>query len=206
MAAHATQNKERIKAVLLEVFGASDDEEDDVKQHAIIEGSHHCPNVVSDAMQEAVMKGIAAEGWFDDDGMNQAMCFGSLPVWATKLASTLPAHLFSKQIQGRTPVFDQLTANAYESGDGICAHVDLDRFEDGIAIVSLGSSAVMDFTRGSCHERLLLRPGDVLLLEGEARYKWKHGIASVASEQYGGQHIQRGRRISVTFRKLVPEN
>lgn len=51
MAAHATQNKERIKAALLEVFGASDDEEDDFKQHAIIEGSHHCPNVVSDAMQ-----------------------------------------------------------------------------------------------------------------------------------------------------------
>lgn len=44
------------------------------------------------------MKGIAAEGWFDDDVMNQAMCFGSLPVWATKLAGTLPAHLFSKQV------------------------------------------------------------------------------------------------------------
>lgn len=28
----------------------------------------------------------------------------------------------------------------------------------------------MNFTRGSCHERLLLRPGDVLLLEGEARW------------------------------------
>ncbi len=51
MAAHATQSKERIKAVLLEIFGASDDEEDDFKQHAVIEGSHHCPNVVSDAMQ-----------------------------------------------------------------------------------------------------------------------------------------------------------
>ena len=67
-------------------------------------------------------------------------------------------------------MFDQLTANVYEPGEGICAHVDLHKFEDGIAIVSLGSAAVMDFTFGSCHERLLLRPGDVLLLEGDARW------------------------------------
>lgn len=73
------------------------------------------------------------------------------------------------QIWDRKPVFDQMTVNRYAPGEGICAHVDLPRFEDGIAIVSLGSSAVMDFTCGSCHERLLLEPGDVLMLEGEAR-------------------------------------
>lgn len=85
------------------------------------------------------------------------------------------------QIRSRQPLFDQLTANVYEPGEGICAHVDLHKFEDGIAIVSLGSAAVMDFTFGSCHERLLLRPGDVLLLEGDARWaqkmpKYCHGL------------------------------
>lgn len=62
-------------------------------------------------------------------------------------------------------------------GGGITAHVDLERFEDGIAIVSLGSAAVMDFTRDECHESLLLQPGDVLLLEGDA--KWDEGPRGV---------------------------
>lgn len=86
------------------------------------------------------------------------------------------------QIQSRQPLFDQLTVNMYAPGEGITAHVDLERFEDGIAIVSLGCAAVMDFTRGECHERLLLQPGDVLLLEGDARWDDSpHGVHLILS-------------------------
>lgn len=45
-----------------------------------------------------MIKGVAAEGWFTDADMNQAMRFGTLPVWATNLAETLPVHLFTKQV------------------------------------------------------------------------------------------------------------
>ena len=65
--------------------------------------------------------------------------------------------------------FDQLVVNRYEPGEGICAHVDLLRFADGVAILSLGSPAVMSFTMGSSARNILLEPGDLLLLEGEAR-------------------------------------
>ena len=75
------------------------------------------------------------------------------------------------QVQQREPVFDQMVLNRYQPGEGIRPHVDLLRFEDGMAIVSLGSAAVMTFTH--CEARrvaqVLLEPGDVLLIEGEAR-------------------------------------
>lgn len=51
MAAYAITNNERLEAVLLEVFGTSDDEEDDFKQHPRINGLYHCQTAVSDELQ-----------------------------------------------------------------------------------------------------------------------------------------------------------
>jgi hypothetical protein len=45
----------------------------------------------------------------------------------------------------RMPLFDQATVNVYGPRDAITAHVDLHRFEDGIAVVSLGSTTTMTF-------------------------------------------------------------
>ena len=73
------------------------------------------------------------------------------------------------QIVGREPLFDQLIANKYEPGEGLTPHVDLMRFQDGIAIVSLQSAAVLSFSKGKGKLDVLLSPGDLLLLEGEAR-------------------------------------
>ena len=138
------------------------------------------------------------------------------------------------QVQQRPVHFDQLTVNRYEPGEGIHAHVDLLRFDDGVAILSLGSSAVMSFTRGVAAKRILLEPGDLILLEDEARcaqysgsapacmlcalrrfctsestamcrYAWRHGIAAVHAEEHEGETIPRGCRTSVTFRKLLPD-
>lgn len=50
---------------------------------------------------------------------------------------------------------------------------------------------------------LLLCPGDVLALSGDARYKWQHGIKEQLYDQYEDQIIERGTRISVTLRKLM---
>ncbi len=65
--------------------------------------------------------------------------------------------------------FDQIAVNRYEPVEGICAHVDLLRFAEGIAILSLGSPALMSFTHGRSTRNILLEPGDLLLLEGDAR-------------------------------------
>lgn len=39
------------------------------------------------------------------------------------------------------------TLYRYHPGEGICAHVDLARFEDCILVISLGDAAVMHFTQ-----------------------------------------------------------
>ncbi|KAF2298457.1 hypothetical protein GH714_023635 [Hevea brasiliensis] len=87
---------------------------------------------------------------------------------------------------------------------GICAHVDLMRFEDGIAIVSLESSCVMHFTqvgedcengKGENDQPMPRVPvhltrGSVVLLWGDARYLWKHEINRKPGFQMWGEGIK----------------
>ncbi|RAL54171.1 hypothetical protein DM860_004642 [Cuscuta australis] len=175
----------------------------------------------------------AAEGWFAEESHNQAMRFGDLPEWAGELSNSIrEAILFtnsgnSKEAIGvfpqdllwREPLFDQLIANVYQPGEGICAHIDLMKFEDGIAIVSLESSCVMHFSRAESEEvclgdnelhgsrspstkvPVLLTPGSMALMWGEARYIWKHEInrkqpLAVGFQEWQGRAITQQRRTS----------
>lgn len=49
------------------------------------------------------------------------------------------------QIGARRPLFDQMILNRYGLAEGLKPHVDLLQFQDGICIVSVGSSAVLTF-------------------------------------------------------------
>ncbi|GAV73863.1 2OG-FeII_Oxy_2 domain-containing protein, partial [Cephalotus follicularis] len=135
-------------------------------------------------------------------------------------------YLLPSDLLWREPLFDQLIVNVYQPGcpfnfrlslvQGICAHVDLLRFEDGIAIVSLESSCVMHFTpvgddtrmRGTTEAHIekipvLLTPGSLILMSGDARYLWKHEInRNPGSQTWEGLEINQRRRISITLRKL----
>ncbi|KAG8865123.1 hypothetical protein FRB96_000012 [Tulasnella sp. 330] len=127
----------------------------------------------------------------------------------------------------------QAILNLYRPGEGITAHVDLlKRFGDGIIIVSLGSGTVMELAPVSSSEviaepsydalqppqpeisgwlPLWLEPRSVLVLEGEARYKWTHGIPARDGDWVqddggtnGAQWIPRDVRVSITLRWLLP--
>ncbi|KAI9508118.1 hypothetical protein F5148DRAFT_980351, partial [Russula earlei] len=124
----------------------------------------------------------------------------------------------------------QAIVNLYRPGEGIRPHVDLlGRFGDGIVGVSLGGGATMRFARdesgraspseGGRHaaERgggpygLWLPPRSVLVLTGESRYEWTHGIESRSRDKVeddaggdGWRWHERGVRVSVTFRWLLP--
>lgn len=96
------------------------------------------------------------------------------------------------------------------TNQGICAHVDLLRFEDGISIVSLESSCVMHFTHvgdedgeGGKKIPVYLTPGSLVLMSGEARYHWKHEInRKPGFQMWEGQEIIQKRRTSITLRRL----
>ncbi|XP_076890182.1 alkylated DNA repair protein ALKBH8 homolog [Bidens hawaiensis] len=194
-----------------------------------IKGLSLCTHFLTPHQQSALLQSIRQEGWFTDASHNQAMRFGDLPAWANELSMCIrelilytnydPESigemdgqdcLFPSKLLNREPLFDQLIANSYQPGEGICAHVDLMRFEDGIALISLESSCVMHFSRAQTDVKqpelkipVYLTPGSLLLISGEARYQWKHEInRKPGFQKWDGLEIEQKRRTSITLRKL----
>lgn len=105
---------------------------------------------------------------------------------------------------------DQLTVNRYEPGQGIPPHCDTHScFEDPILSLSLGSGVVMEFRnpQSSEHLQVLLPRRSLLVMSGEARYGWTHGITPRMSDVIKlNEHVTVVRRqlsrVSFTFRKL----
>jgi alkylated DNA repair dioxygenase AlkB len=50
---------------------------------------------------------------------------------------------------------------------------------------------------------LLLMPGSLLVLSGEARYQWQHEIRGRKVDHWEGKKMERLRRVSLTFRKVI---
>ncbi|XP_065705620.2 tRNA (carboxymethyluridine(34)-5-O)-methyltransferase ALKBH8 isoform X1 [Patagioenas fasciata] len=73
---------------------------------------------------------------------------------------------------------DQLTVNQYEPGQGIPPHIDThSAFEDEIISLSLGAEIVMDFKHPDGHTVAIMLPRcSLLVMAGESRYLWTHGI------------------------------
>ncbi|CAO3641081.1 unnamed protein product [Cunninghamella blakesleeana] len=155
---------------------------------------------------------------------NQYLQFGTLDPNLQVVSDMLQQqqHLFPTPIMQRQPLFNQASINYYEQGEGILSHVDLLQYEDGIAILSLLSSVCMtmkpatkesissgykvvnnDKGKGNQDEYqkdILLRPGDILLLYGPARYDWEHGIKERIFDVINGETVVRGKRASVSLR------
>ena len=95
------------------------------------------------------------------------------------------------------PEANQIIINHYLPGQGISPHIDNKKFGDKIVSVSLGSGCYMEFGDGS---QQYLHPRSCLTLEGDARWKTTHCIASRKRDKVDGKWIPRGERISLTFR------
>ncbi|XP_076446185.1 tRNA (carboxymethyluridine(34)-5-O)-methyltransferase ALKBH8-like [Babylonia areolata] len=113
------------------------------------------------------------------------------------------------KIVGHFP--DQLTVNRYLPGQGIPPHVDTpSAFEDGIMSLSCGSQVIMDFRHpDGRHLSVLVPMRSLLVMTGESRYVWSHGItprkSDIVPSPTGGVTLAaRGVRVSFTFRKLSP--
>jgi len=192
--------------------------------------------------------------YFRNESVNQVMLFGrahppstdgnsqsGIPPFLTELLSTI-SELLLPELPARThallfPPPDtplrarQAILNLYHPGEGISPHVDLlNRFDDGILGISLGSGCVLSFRKElreelcqgtssvqvagvdatSDEQHLYLPERSIVVLSEDARYKWTHGIHGrtkdfVRGERDGeGEWITRGVRMSITFRWLLP--
>lgn len=132
--------------------------------------------------------------------VDRDMYLGELPDWSKPLVDILLNH----DDFGIHP--DQMIINEYEPGQGIAHHIDCEPcFGDVIASFSLNSTCIMSFIHAEHkgkHE-LLLEPNSLLIMRGEARYDWKHGIPARKTDKFNGSIYARNRRISITFRKVI---
>ena len=179
-------------------------------------GAALVPDVVTEAEEERILLRISQAPWMTDLS-RRVQHYGfrynyrgptagrhdpapAFPRWAEVIGDRL-APLFD----GRRP--EQCIVNEYRPGQGIGMHADHQSFGPVVVSLSLGDAWTMNFrprsqrpyVRGglTSDEVVLLPRRSALVLRGQARSAWMHGIDPAASA---------GRsqtRVSATFRTLV---
>ena len=177
----------------------------------VIDGIAYLPNYVGrgehDQFVEVVDRSpwqrsldhdVQVYGYSYDHRQRAAYRIGDVPGWATPLAARLLQDGHIAQVP------NQLVVNSYQPGEGFWDHIDQPVFGETILSVSLGSTCIMRFTREQpdAVEELLLEPGSLLVLTGQGRWEWKHGIPPRASDVWCGREYERTRRVSLTFRAI----
>lgn len=198
------------------LFGNSE-ERNNMEEIPTIDGLQYLPSFLSMEEHDELWKAINKESWLDDlkrrvqhygfkydyrrRNIDESMRVSPLPKWV----SFITKRLVENGIMEMEP--DQLIVNEYEPGQGIASHIDCEPcFDDTIVSISLGSPCNMEFTNyKDKHDKiqLLLEICSAIVLSGDARYKWLHGINATKSYKRNNKRIPRERRISLTFRKVI---
>lgn len=179
-------------------------------------GLRYIPNYLSSDEQIHLLETIDWQPWsselrrrvqhygfrydYKKRAVEPSMYLGELPGWLDNLAE----RLHQDGLTDTAP--DQVIINEYEPGQGIASHVDCEPcFGDTIISLSLGSPCVMVFTslRTRAAVEMLLEPGSLVVMQGEARHDWQHSIPARKTDLFNGASIPRARRVSVTFRKVI---
>lgn len=183
-----------------------------------IPGLSCLPDFIGPDEEERLLSIIDSQPWLDDlkrrvqhygyrydyraRQISHDLYLGPLPDWLHDYTERLRSEGFFKQRP------DQVIVNEYRPGQGIAPHIDcVPCFAETVASLSLGSSCVMDFAKkgtGSTTS-MLLEPRSLVVLSGEARYRWTHAIAPRKTDKWQGMLLPRTRRVSLTFRKVIAD-
>ncbi|MDU0369106.1 alpha-ketoglutarate-dependent dioxygenase AlkB [Hymenobacter endophyticus] len=183
----------------------------------LIPGLQYLPDYVDTRLQSRLLTCIDESPWQDDlkrrvqhygyrydyksRRIDRSQFLGVLPSWCLYYAQ----QFFAAGYFADAPP-DQVIVNEYKPGQGIAPHVDCTPcFDDTIISISLGSACVMNLSRIDDPTLVfdqILMPGSAIILQGEARFKWRHGIRPVKHDTINGRRVTRQRRVSLTFRKV----
>jgi alkylated DNA repair dioxygenase AlkB len=202
--------------MLEEIFHKIEPKPPIISDTSMISGLTYIPNYLSQEEVKEFLNNIRSSEWLTDlkrrvqhygykydyrsRSIDSSMFLGELPHWAKKLAVKLHNDGFSEFIS------DQLIVNEYLPGQGISNHIDCEPcFGETIMSISLGSYCVMDFINKTTQKSVpvFLECGSLVVLKGDARYKWTHGIAPRKADIFNGIKTIRGIRTSMTFRKTI---
>lgn len=185
-----------------------------------IPGLQYIEDYVNQERHDRLMNQIDKHLWLDDlkwrvqhygfkydyraRKVDRDMRIGELPEWLKKLSHKLHKDGYMPEAA------DQVIVNEYQPGQGIANHIDCKPcFKDTIVSLSLGSDCVMNFTNKFNKTKKIpvrLEQRSLVVLSGEARYNWLHGISAKRSDEWMGQKYERQRRVSLTFRKVILKN
>lgn len=130
------------------------------------------------------------------------MHIGPLPPWLQVIAERL-----FDETRSFDRVPDQAIVNEYEPGQGIAMHADRQCFGPTVATISLGDAWRMDLqpagSKADTKVEIMLQQGSALLMTGDARWRWFHGIAKRKKERTSNGWRPRKRRLSLTFRTVL---
>jgi alkylated DNA repair dioxygenase AlkB len=138
--------------------------------------------------------------------IDQSFFIGEIPIWMKFLSDRLQ----QKKIIDFIP--DQAIINEYIDDQGIAPHIDCEPcFGDTIISISLGGQCVMNFQKEQTSVEqnkvpLLIHPKTLIVMTGESRFNWFHGIVGRKSDKFNGQTSKRNRRVSITLRKVILDN
>ena len=169
------------------------------------EQQNHCVQRVDAAVEEwrnDLSRRVQHYGWRYDykaRAITPDMHIGALPDWLDELA---------QKLYDETGLFDrvpeQVIVNEYLPGQGIATHIDHPGFGPTVCTISLLDDWEMDFSENWRDKSpALLQRGSCVLLTGEARSVWQHGIAPRKSEATDTGRRKRQRRLSLTFRTVL---
>lgn len=187
-----------------------------LEKPAVIKGLIYAPNFISLEEERALINFIDASPWLSDlkrrvqhygykydyraRTINREMRLGDLP----DILHTVGTRLYQKGYLDNVP--DQAIINEYLPGQGITAHIDCEPcFTNYIVSISILAPIVMEFQPLGGGDKLerVLEPRSAVVLAGESRYKWYHGIPARKNDVINGIKTPRRRRISITFRKVI---
>jgi alkylated DNA repair dioxygenase AlkB len=179
-----------------------------------IDGLLYIPSFITQTQHDSLIKTIDNEAWRTDlarrtqhygyiydykaKTVDPSMRLGNLPHWLVGVAE----RVCSDSLMAMVP--DQAIINEYLPGQGIADHIDCTPcFGDVVISITLGSTAVMELKHRAKVVPILLEPCSALVLCGEARYNWTHGISKRKQDVFEGRVMERGRRVSITLRKVI---
>ena len=154
-----------------------------------------------DQWRDDLSRRVQHYGWRYDykaRAITPDMHIGALPDWLSRLAHKLyeETGLFER-------VPEQVIVNEYLPGQGIAMHIDHHGFGPSVCTISLLDDWEMDFSRDwKDKSPAVLQRGSCVLLTGESRSVWQHGIAPRKSDVLEGGRRHRHRRLSLTFRTV----
>ena len=188
---------------------------------APIPGLTYLREFITKEEEEALLSEVEAGPWDEENKSRRTKQYGYTFHWRNRrlnalrsaekgMPSSSEATLKRLKELGLIPSahFDQCIVNDYRGAQGIRPHRDREFFGPLVVGISLLEPVIMDFRclRSREVRALLLEPRSVLLLTGEARWQWQHGITAAPKLLYQGKVLLRQRRTSLTFRTILDDS